>query len=63
MTGQTKKSDRDKLVRDFIKRCDPYKKRSVPKYDMRGYAAYLKKNGIQGKDVTPEILAMFAIQL
>ena len=61
MTGQMKKSERDNLVKDFIKRCDPYKKRKVPKYDMRGYADYLKNNGIQGKDVTPEILAMFAI--
>lgn len=61
MTGQKKKSDRDRVVRDFIKRCDPYKKRSVPKYDMRGYANYLKSNNIQGKDVTPEILAMFAM--
>ena len=61
MTGQMRKSDRDKLVRDFIKRCNPYKKRKVPKYNMRGYAEYLKKNNIQGKDVTPEILAMFAM--
>ena len=61
MNGQMKKSERDELVRDFIKRCDPYKKRSVPRYNMRGYADYLKSHDIQGKDVTPEILAMFAM--
>lgn len=60
MNGRMTKSERDRIVRDYIKRCDPYTKKETPKFDMRGYANYLEQNNIKGNDVTPEIMAMFA---
>lgn len=61
MNGRMTKSERNRVVDDFIKRCDPYKSRKTPKFDLRGYADYLKKNHISGMDVTPEMMQMFAM--
>lgn len=61
MNGQMTKSERDKVVKDYIKRVDPYTKKQIPKFDMRGYANYLEQNNIRGNEVTPEIMSMFAI--
>ena len=60
MNGQMTKSERQKIVSDFIKRCDPYAKtQTTYKFDMRGYADYLKKNQIDVENVPPDVVNMF----
>ncbi len=60
MSGQTKKS-KGQIVEEYIKRVNPYEKPQPIAYDLRGYAAFLKANGLNGADVTPEMMDRFLI--
>ena len=59
MTGQTKKS-KSQIVEEHIKKVNPYEKPQPIAFDLRGYAAYIKANGLKGTDITPEIMNRFS---
>ena len=59
MTGQTKKS-KSQIVEEYIKKVNPYEKPQPIAFDLRGYAAYIKSNGLKGADITPEIMNRFS---
>ena len=59
MTGQTKKS-KSQIVEEYIKKVNPYDKPQPIAFDLRGYAAYIKANGLKGTDITPEIMNRFS---
>ena len=59
MTGQTKKS-KNQIVEEYLSRVNPYEKPQPIAYDLRGYAAYIKANGLKGTDITPEIMNRFS---
>ncbi|MBQ6025648.1 MAG: hypothetical protein IJL20_08600 [Lachnospiraceae bacterium] len=60
MNGQTK-SYKDKLaiVDEFISRINPYQKPEPLRFDLRGYAKYLKEHNLSGKNVDENIVKMF----
>ena len=47
--------EKQKIVDDFIKRVNPYKKPETIAFDLRGYAAYIEEHG----EATPEIMESF----
>ena len=47
--------EKQKIVDDFIKRVNPYKKPQPIAFDLRGYAAYIEEHG----EATPEIIESF----
>lgn len=60
MSGQMKLSnEKDLFVREYIKRTNPYKPLEPLKFDLRGYATYLKEHAISGKEVPEEVIAQF----
>ncbi len=59
MNGQMKKS-KSQIVEEYIKRVNPYEKPQPISFDLRGYAAYMKENGLKGADITPEIMNKFS---
>ena len=59
MTGQTKKS-KNQIVEEYLSRVNPYEKPQPSAFDLRGYAAYIKANGLKGTDITPEIMNRFS---
>ena len=59
MTGQTKKS-KSQIVEEYIKKVNPYEKPQPIAFDLRGYATYIKANGLKGTDITPEIMNKFS---
>jgi len=59
MNGQMTYSETDNIIKDFIRRCDPYTPTRMPKFDLRGYTQYLEEHGIDGFHVTKEIMDMF----
>ncbi len=59
MTGQTKKS-KNQIVEEYLCRVNPYEKPQPIAFDLRGYAAYIKANGLKGTDITPEIMNRFS---
>lgn len=61
MSGQKKNSSKGKdiIVREYIKKTNPYKPLEPLKFDLRGYAACLKEYSISGKDVPEEIISKF----
>ena len=60
MSGAMRNCDKQKTVDDFIKKNDPYKAKEPLRFDLRGYAAYVKENAIKASDITPEIMRRFA---
>ena len=52
-------NEKDVLVREYIKRTNPYKPLEPFKFDLRGYAAYLKEQDASGKEVSEEVIAQF----
>lgn len=58
MSGQMKKS-KNQTVEEFIKNVNPYEKPHPIAFDLRGYASYIKANGLKGTDITPEIMNRF----
>ena len=59
MTGQTKKS-KNQIVEEYLSRVNPYEKTQPIAFDLRGYVAYIKANGLKGTDITPEIMNRFS---
>lgn len=61
MTGQMKSSkEKDVMVRKYIERVNPYKPLEPLKFDLRGYAAYLKEHSISGNNVPESVVKQFA---
>ncbi len=61
MSGVTKNYNRaQKIVDDFVAKNNPYQKQKSPQFDLRGYAAYIKKHSLKAGDITPEILKRFS---
>ncbi|MDO5441911.1 MAG: hypothetical protein Q4F55_05095 [Bacillota bacterium] len=61
MTGQMKSSkEKDAMVREYIERVNPYKPLEPLKFDLRGYAAYLKEHSISGNNVPESVVKQFA---
>lgn len=52
-------NEKDVLVREYIIRTNPYKPLEPLKFDLRGYAAYLKEQDASGKEVSEEVIAQF----
>lgn len=48
-----------KIVDEFLAKNDPYQKTKVPPFDMRGYAAFIKRNNLKARDITPEMMEQF----
>ena len=48
-----------KIVDDFIDRVDPYMDLEPLKFDLRGYAAYLKEHNLDGRDVPEAVIERF----
>ena len=44
-------NEKDVLVREYIKRTNPYKPLEPLKFDLRGYAAYLKQEEMQKLEI------------
>ena len=61
MNGQMKLS-KEQMVWDYIQRVNPSEKQPSLSFDMRGYAKYVKDNGLQSKEVTPEIMQKFSVK-
>ena len=60
MNGQMKSYSEKKLIaNEFIQRNNPYKKGPSLKFDLRGYASYVRENGLKANEITPKILNMF----
>ncbi len=58
MTGQTKKS-KSRIVEEYLKKVNPYEPHQPIPFDLRGYASYIKANGLKGTDITTEIMEKF----
>lgn len=50
------------IVDDFIDRVDPYMDLEPLRFDLRGYAAYLKEHNLDGRDVPEEVIERFKIK-
>ena len=60
MTGQMKSSkEKDAMVQEYIARVNPYKPLEPLKFDLRGYAAYLKEHSISGNNVPESVVKQF----
>ena len=60
MSGQTKSyKEKMAIVDEFISRVNPYQEPEPLRFDLRGYAKYLKEHGISGKNVNEDIVRMF----
>lgn len=49
-------------VEGFWAKYDPYEEQEPLRFDLRGYAAYVKAHGLTAADITPEVLAAFSGQ-
>ena len=59
MNAQTKKF-KNLIVDEYLRRVNPYEKPQPIAFDLRGYAAYIKANGLEGTDITPDIMNRFS---
>lgn len=60
MGGQMKSyKEKMAIVDEFISRVNPYQKPESLRFDLRGYAKYLKDHNISGKNVSEDIVKMF----
>lgn len=59
MNGQMK-SSKAKIVQEYIQRVNPYEQPRPFAFDLRGYAQYVKDNGLNPKDVTSEVMQKFS---
>jgi uncharacterized protein involved in tolerance to divalent cations len=55
------KSYKEKLaiVDEFISRVNPYQKPELLRFNLRGYAKYIKEHNISGKNVNEDIVKRF----
>ena len=54
--------DKDKIIEDYIKQCNPYESHPSIGFDLRAYAAYVKENNLKASDITEEILSKFSTE-
>ena len=54
--------DKNKIIEDYIKRCNPYERNPLVGFDLRAYAAYVKENNLKASDITEEILNKFSTE-
>lgn len=60
MIGATKNYKmQQNIVDEFLAKNDPYQKTEVPPFDLRGYAAFIKRNNLKARDITPEMMEQF----
>ena len=59
MNGQMKKSKKE-IVNEYIKRVNPYEKPQPIAFDLRGYTAFVAKNGLKADEITPDIMQKFS---
>lgn len=62
MHGVKKNYNTQAVVDAFLLKYDPYAKQEPLRFDLRGYAAYVKKHNLTGDNISPEILATFSRQ-
>lgn len=51
--------EKQQIADSFIERLNPYEKLTPLRFDLRGYAKFLKENGISGKDVPSDVVEKF----
>ena len=54
-------NEKKKMADDFVLRLQPYKEHENLHFDLRGYAKYLKENGLSGKEVSEDIIKRFQL--
>ena len=54
--------DKDKIIADYVKQCNPYVSNPLVGVDLRAYAAYVKENNLKASDITEEILNKFSTE-
>lgn len=60
MNGLTKSfKEKQALADDFIERIKPYEKPAPFKFDLRGYAEFIKNNNLSSSEITPEMAEQF----
>ena len=62
MSGATNKyKERQKAVAEYVKANQNhiYHAKNMPAFDMRGYAQYIKENGLDPKEISPDIMKRF----
>lgn len=60
MNGLTKSfKEKQALADAFIERIKPYEKPEPLKFDLRGYADFIKKNNLSSSEITPEMAEQF----
>ena len=61
MSGAMKNFDHtQKVVDNYLEKNDIYTSIKNPKFDFRGYAAFIKKNNLKATDITPSMLKQFS---
>ena len=53
-------NEKQKKMDEYIVRMNPYKKLVPLKFNLRAYASYVEDNNINPKDITMDIVQMFA---
>ena len=53
--------ERKKKIDEYIARNDPYRPLTPLKFDLRGYAAYIKEHQLKAQDITEDILRLFIL--
>ena len=63
MTKQMTKSEKRRLVDEFIKRTDPYTTHTdYPVVDLRAYMRFVKEQHLAPQDVTSEMMNKFVVR-
>ena len=57
------KNEKQKIIDDFIKRVDPYKKPEPLNFDLRGYSAYIKEHNLSAVDIDESVFKKFIIEV
>ena len=59
MSGQKTYKEKMKIVESFINTVNTYEKQPTLKFDMRGYAEYVEKHKLSGRNIPVEVIYMF----
>ncbi len=60
MNGRKKSyKEKQRIVEEFIEKGRIYETQPTLKFDLRGYAKYLKENNLSGKNIDESITSMF----
>ncbi len=62
MNGQMKSfKEKQQIADEFINRTKPYAPQGTLKFDLRGYAKYIKEHNISGKSVPEDVVKRFQL--